>query len=39
MEVVGFVGNAVGAMAVTIVGNKQSVDKVSLLKYLKTIMK
>jgi len=39
MEVVGFIGNAVGGMAVTIVGNKESVDKISLLKYIKTIMK
>ena len=39
MEIVGFIGNAVGAMAVTIIGNKEPVDKVSLLKYIKTIMK
>ena len=39
MDIVGFVGNAVGAMAVTIIGNKEPVDKVSLLKYVKTIMK
>ena len=39
MEVVGFVGNAVGAMAVTIIGNKEPIDKVSLFKYITSIMK
>lgn len=39
MEVVGFIGNAVGAMAVTIIGNKEPVDKVSLVKYISSIMK
>jgi len=39
MEIVGFVGNAVGAMAVTIIGNKEAIDKVSLMKYISTIMK
>ena len=39
MEVVGVIGNAVGAMAVTIIGNKDPVDKVSLVKYISTIMK
>ncbi len=39
MEIVGFIGNAVGAMAVTIIGNKEPVDKVSLLKYISAIMK
>lgn len=39
MEVVGFIGNAVGAMAVTIIGNKQPIDKISLVKYITTIMK
>jgi len=38
-EVVGFIGNAVGAMAVTIIGNKEAVDKVSLVKYITTILK
>ena len=39
MEVVGFVGNAVGAMAVTIIGNKEPIDKASLFKYITSIMK
>jgi rfaE bifunctional protein nucleotidyltransferase chain/domain len=38
-EIVGFIGNAVGAMAVTIIGNKEPIDKISLLKYVQTIMK
>lgn len=38
-EIVGFIGNAVGAMAVTTIGNKDPIDKVSLLKYMQTIMK
>lgn len=33
-----FVGNAVGAMAVKILGNKSYIEKVPLLKYLKTLL-
>ena len=39
MELVGFVGNAVGAMKVGIVGHRQSVEKVPLLKYLTALLK
>ncbi|MDD2778150.1 MAG: PfkB family carbohydrate kinase [Methanocellales archaeon] len=39
MEIVGFVGNAVGAMACMIIGNKQSIDKVSLYKFITSLMK
>lgn len=39
MDIVGFVGNAVGAIAVTIIGNKEPIDRISLIKYIKTIMK
>ncbi len=39
MELVGFVGNAVGAMKVGIVGHRQSVEKVALLKYLTALLK
>ena len=39
MEVVGFVGNAVGAMYVKVIGNKEPIAKVSLLKYITAIMK
>ncbi len=39
MEIVGFVGNAVGAIACTIIGNKEPVDKVSLYKYIASLLK
>jgi len=39
MELVGFVGNAVGAMKVEIVGHRQSVEKIPLLKYLTALLK
>jgi sugar/nucleoside kinase (ribokinase family) len=39
MEIVGFVGNAVGALACTIIGNKQPIDKVSLYKFITSLMK
>lgn len=39
MEAVGFIGNAVGAIKVLIVGNRSSVEPVSLSKYITTILK
>jgi sugar/nucleoside kinase (ribokinase family) len=39
MELVGFVGNAVGAIKVGIVGHRTSVEKIPLLKYLTTLLK
>ena len=39
MELVGFVGNAVGAMMVGIVGHRRSVEKIPLLKFMGTILK
>jgi len=39
MEVVGFIGNAVGAMKVLIVGNRSSVEPVPLFKYITTLLK
>lgn len=39
IETVGFVGNAVGAMKVLIVGNRQAVERVSLFKYITTLLK
>ena len=39
MEIVGTIGNAVGAMKVGIVGHRQSVEKVPLMKYLTALMK
>lgn len=39
MEMVGFIGNAVGAMKVLIVGNRQSIELVPLSKYVLTLLK
>ncbi|MBI3793711.1 MAG: hypothetical protein HY280_03155 [Nitrospinae bacterium] len=39
MELVSFIGNVVGALAVQIVGNKKSVEKHELLEFIHTIMK
>jgi cytidyltransferase-like protein len=38
-EVLGFVGNAMGALAVRIVGNKESVDRAQLEKFISTLLK
>jgi bifunctional ADP-heptose synthase (sugar kinase/adenylyltransferase) len=38
-EVIGFIGNAVGALKIRIVGNKSSVEPVSLFKYINTLLK
>jgi rfaE bifunctional protein nucleotidyltransferase chain/domain len=37
-EEIAFIGNAVGAMAVKILGNKSFIEKVPLMKYLKTLL-
>jgi len=39
MEMVGFVGNAAGAMKVSVVGHRRSVEKVPLLRYITTLLK
>lgn len=39
LDLVSFIGNAVGALAVQIVGNKKSVEKYELLEFIHTIMK
>lgn len=39
LEMVGFIGNAVGALKVGIVGHRASVDKPALIKYLTTLLK
>ena len=39
MELVGFVGNAAGAMKVGIVGHRSFVEKVPLVKYITTLLK
>jgi sugar/nucleoside kinase (ribokinase family) len=35
---IAFIGNAVGAMAVKILGNKSYIEKPALLKYIKTLL-
>jgi len=39
METVGFIGNAVGAMKVLIIGNRSSVEPVPLFKYITALLK
>lgn len=39
MEVVGFIGNAVGADAVATVGHRRSVDRIALMKHIESLMK
>ncbi len=39
MDLVGFVGNAVGALAVRIVGNRSSVEPVPLYKFITALLK
>lgn len=39
MDLVGFVGNAVGALAVRIVGNKSAVEPVPLFKFITALLK
>jgi len=39
MEMIGFIGNAVGAMKVGIVGHRKSIEKVPLVKYLQALLK
>jgi len=39
MEVIGFIGNTVGAEAVATVGNKKSLDKIQLFKHIETLLK
>jgi len=39
IDVVGFIGNAVGALAIRIVGNRSSVEPVSLFKYVTALLK
>ncbi len=38
MEVGTFMGNIAGALAANIVGNKDSVEKVNVLKYASTLL-
>jgi bifunctional ADP-heptose synthase (sugar kinase/adenylyltransferase) len=38
-EILGFIGNVTGALAVEILGNKKSIDKLSIEKYITSLMK
>jgi rfaE bifunctional protein nucleotidyltransferase chain/domain len=38
-EVVGFIGNAVGAQAVATVGHRKSIERVPLFKYIESLLK
>ena len=38
-ELVGFIGNAVGALAVRIVGNRAPIESVPLIKFITAILK
>lgn len=38
-ELIGFVANAAGAQAVSIVGNKSAVERVSLMKFIESLLK
>ena len=38
IEEIGFIGNAAGAIDVTILGNKSYIEKIPLLKYIKTLL-
>lgn len=39
LEKIGFIGNAVGALKVGIIGHRSSVEKIPLLKYINTLLK
>ena len=39
MEVIGFIGNAVGAQAVATIGNRESIERVSLFKHIESLLK
>jgi bifunctional ADP-heptose synthase (sugar kinase/adenylyltransferase) len=38
-EVLGFIGNVAGSLAVEIVGNKKAIDKMAVKKYITSLMK
>lgn len=38
-EIMGFLGNIVGALAVEIIGNKKAIDRMSVQKYITSLMK
>jgi hypothetical protein len=38
-EVLGFIGNVVGSLAVEVLGNQKAIDKVSVKKSITSLMK
>ena len=38
-EIIGFIGNVMGALAVEIIGNKKSIDRLNLKNYVTSLMK
>jgi hypothetical protein len=38
-EIIGFIGNVAGAMAVEVLGNQKSVDRMSLKKHITSLLK
>jgi sugar/nucleoside kinase (ribokinase family) len=38
-DLIGFIGNAVGALAIRIIGNRSSVEPVQLFKYITTLLR
>ncbi|MCM8820152.1 MAG: PfkB family carbohydrate kinase [Candidatus Omnitrophica bacterium] len=39
MEIVGFIGNAVGALKVLIVGHRSAIERIALFNYINTLLK
>jgi sugar/nucleoside kinase (ribokinase family) len=39
LDMISFIGNAVGALAVQIIGNKKPVEKYELFEFINTILK
>jgi hypothetical protein len=39
MEVIGFIGNVVGAQAVATVGHRNSIERVSLARHIEHLLK
>ena len=38
-ELLGFAGNAVGSLAVSVMGNKKSIDKPSAMEYIRELLR
>ena len=38
-EILGFIGNVVGSLAVEILGNQKSIEKLSVKKYITSLLK